>query len=692
MRIFGNGFKGLLKTAVQLAIGIALLYVPHSALAARIPTTTGTVTGTAAGSAQINVSATYSNGASCGGGGDTAPTFEVQWDVAPADWAGFGTSGALTDGDATSPFAYSITTGLTPGQTYAIRVIYTDGNGLNGSCTGGSLTVDGNNVALPVNGLTVVSNSAVVDSSTQITVTATFTGDENADSTTQVEYNTSNSWPGTVKCAAIATGSPRTCVVDSLLPSTQYWIRVTHTDGDGVTGTNPQVIGPFTTQAAATFGCGSCHGTPPVDGDNCDGDARGLHGVHYNYSSTQMKKSEPVTGKCAFCHTATTGYSPTATHNNNYINVTSTTLSPGLKYNPATSTCTDACHKNESSTAKWGNFTSVSTGVTLGCNSCHDDSAAGSMNLSGGHGTHLTTGVTTGTALDGAGNAKCAACHPDNVNDLWSQGKADDGSVKAYPHASDGTNVATDNATINAGLGASRNAGATDTCASACHGNLSTDVWNSGSLACSSCHNTFADAATNDAAVVKLGGSHSAHFSAGKTCSNCHNVPSLGDMSHITSLPVTVDSATVTLAAGTFTDATNTCSNTGTGCHLTGSVVWGTTLSCDSCHNYPGSNNWAAGNGHAVQLDTALYPYTHLPLASNFNASGDTYAAVTADTTKCGKCHSGGTHNNGVVNVTAIGNNYCGAGNFTVNVIATGTNVSCSNVACHSGRTTPNWW
>src|SRR5512141_2305194 len=74
--------------------------------------------------------------------------------------------------------------------------------------------------------------------------------------------------------------------------------------------------------SAAAINCGDCHGTTPVNSDNCAGTARGLHGTHVNYSSSTYKKTVASYGKCSYCHTATTATSPTATHNNGFINIT----------------------------------------------------------------------------------------------------------------------------------------------------------------------------------------------------------------------------------------------------------------------------------------------------------------------------------------------------------------------------------
>ncbi len=69
---------------------------------------------------------------------------------------------------------------------------------------------------------------------------------------------------------------------------------------------------------------------------------------------------------------------------------------------------------------------------------------------------------------------------------------------------------------------------------------------------------------------------------------------------------------------------------------------------------------------------------------------------MTADVRKCGKCHAGATHMNGTVNVADSNSlGQCNSTSFTYNNISSNpTNriVNCSNVSCHFGRTTPNWF
>lgn len=139
-----------------------------------------------------------------------------------------------------------IDTGVAENSTYYYRITFVDPDGVNGTnpqVIGPYTTPPSGSPALNVG-----TNSAVVDSNSQITVTATFTGDTNNNSSTKFEYSTSGSGPWTVKCNSVTGVSPRQCIINGLTPDTDYYIRVTHTDPDGVNGTNPEVIGPYRTK------------------------------------------------------------------------------------------------------------------------------------------------------------------------------------------------------------------------------------------------------------------------------------------------------------------------------------------------------------------------------------------------------------------------------------------------------------
>lgn len=93
---------------------------------------------------------------------------------------------------------------------------------------------------------------AEAGSSRWITVHSSFTGDANGNSFTRYEFGTSGSGPWTQVCGGTAGESFwRRCAFGELTPNTDYFVRVTFGDPDGVEGPNPQVVGPIHTSATS---------------------------------------------------------------------------------------------------------------------------------------------------------------------------------------------------------------------------------------------------------------------------------------------------------------------------------------------------------------------------------------------------------------------------------------------------------
>jgi len=509
---------------------------------------------------------------------------------------------------------------------------------------------------------------------------------------------------------------------------------------------------------AAAITCGGCHGTTgtqnpmPNDVDNCSGNARGLHGTHVNYSSATFKKNVASYGKCAYCHTATPTKGPSLTHNNSYVNVTGSDnggKATNLDYNVGAKTCASACHRSGGATAKWGNYTATTVGgIILTCASCHSDASDNGATLSSpsnyGHKIHLTgswlgsgankTIIQVGSfngSLNSGDNTACKACHPDNMSDLWKNGKADDGSKKAYPHAKDGTNVVTTNAVVGGDTGTTLAAYSTASaasgnfnCSGSCHLNTSAAQlgyarWNGTKMIstdsnCEVCHQHKGNSRINNSATVPLQYAHRLHFlamssAAGESCSDCHLGAhnNYAGLAQITKLPVTPGTAGLVAGMNWSKPGTiavdGTCQNT---CHTVTSPAWNSIATnslarvqgCAACHEYPGGvTDWVANNGHAVKYSAAVATNTHLRDNASYDKVADAaagVASVESDINKCGRCHynQGANHRNGSVNVAANGSPDCGGTDFTITVVSTGSNVTCSNVACHSGKDTPNWW
>lgn len=101
------------------------------------------------------------------------------------------------------------------------------------------------------NASTVLEPTASAPSSKWITVASPFTGDANRNSYATYEYATTPVGPWTRVCSPGVPGDSewRACAFSGLTPDTDYFVRVTFVDPDGVIGGNPWVLGPVHTQA-----------------------------------------------------------------------------------------------------------------------------------------------------------------------------------------------------------------------------------------------------------------------------------------------------------------------------------------------------------------------------------------------------------------------------------------------------------
>lgn len=101
-----------------------------------------------------------------------------------------------------------------------------------------------------------VTGSATVSvrSSSWIAVETPFTGDDNRNGYTLYEIGSSASGPfstGSANWDRLSGPPEWRANVFNVSPSTTYYVRITFFDPDGLTGTNPQVIGPVTTPASS---------------------------------------------------------------------------------------------------------------------------------------------------------------------------------------------------------------------------------------------------------------------------------------------------------------------------------------------------------------------------------------------------------------------------------------------------------
>ncbi|MEJ5165484.1 MAG: CxxxxCH/CxxCH domain-containing protein [Thermoanaerobaculia bacterium] len=195
-------------------------------------------------------------------------------------------------------------TGLQPNTTYCFEIWAKDNCG-NWSSTPSSTTCS--TQAGANNYVTTGTPSGIVQSCTQINISSPFADDANGNSTTTIEYNTSNSWPGTVACSNLSGPSPRLCISSGLQNNTPYWFRVTFTDPDGVQGTNPQVIGPFT-----TYDCKTNTGTASAVVNSCTEItiSAPFTGDWNSNGSTSFEKQQNCTGSFISVCSNITGASP----------------------------------------------------------------------------------------------------------------------------------------------------------------------------------------------------------------------------------------------------------------------------------------------------------------------------------------------------------------------------------------------
>ena len=235
---------GVSGTATQTVTGIA---VSNCA-------TAGTPAATVNSCSQITVSAPFTHNAD----GDGSTLFE---------------SGLAAGGPWTTVVGCAAVAGATPrscvhgglaaSTNYYYRVTLSDPDGVSG--TAQQVIGPSNTGPCGSPQVTPGTPTATAVSCTRIDVSAPFSGDTDNDSTAQVEYNTTNTWPGTTACAAVGGASPRSCQVATLANNTPYYFRITFTDPDGVNAPNPQVIGP-----TSTLDCRVVPGAPTATATACD--------------------------------------------------------------------------------------------------------------------------------------------------------------------------------------------------------------------------------------------------------------------------------------------------------------------------------------------------------------------------------------------------------------------------------------
>jgi len=223
-----------------------------------------------------------------------------------------------------------------------------------------------------------------------------------------------------------------------------------------------------------------------------------------------------------------------------------------------------------------------------------------------------------------------------------------------------------------------------------CHGQ--DFMGGSAAITCYQCHNgpgldhpgpswvvqNHKTAATNDSVVCQK--CHGADYLGGgshKACKSCH----MQDQTKVHMIAWYPDVQTNHRA---YAKANGTASCSNVSCH--GAALTGVSLSgpsCSTCHTWPFTSG-SCGSCHGLPPTGAAAPDRagRHAVHTALNSSVD-----------CNTCHSGagsGTalHQNGIADViaNAVYNAQSGAASF--NAAAN----TCSNISCHGGQTTPNWF
>ncbi len=147
--------------------------------------------------------------------------------------------------------------GLTPDTDYYLRFTFVDPDGVSGTNP---------QVVGPVHTLasapdTVTLGTPTVEArETEIYVSQPISDDANRNSFGTVEIATDPGGPWTERCGDPSQPRlpfhPKRCRLRSLTPGTDYWVRIDIADPDGISGTDPQVLGPITYYGRANLAAG----------------------------------------------------------------------------------------------------------------------------------------------------------------------------------------------------------------------------------------------------------------------------------------------------------------------------------------------------------------------------------------------------------------------------------------------------
>ncbi len=474
-----------------------------------------------------------------------------------------------------------------------------------------------------------------------------------------------------------------------------------HSSGQGSTGTSVG-ISFGTATWGATIGCGACH-------RNFDSDAAAT-GDHVVHAQTRAIA-------CATCHASYTETTAVpVTHVDTKVDVNFTGKAVGTVYSQGTSsvlgngfgTCsTSACHSSGQGT------TGLSTGLTYGvatwgqsltCASCHKNMDSDAT-ATGDHVVHAQTR-----------NIACAICHSGytettsvptthvdgNVNltftgkavgTVYSQGTAGalgNGFGTCSTSACHSSGQGTTGLSTGLTYGSVPTWGGTVTCAS-CHKNMDTDATATGdhvvhaqtrNIACDTCHGGYTESTST--AATHVDGNVNLTFTGSAT----GTVYSQGTAG--------------ALGNGFGTCTTSACHSSGQGTTglstgLTyGTITWGGTVTCASCHknmdsdatatgdhvkHAQGLRNFSCATCHNGYTETTATPASHLDGNVNLSISGTLINSGATPITAVYSQGAAGPLGNGFGSCTTNCHNGPG-GVFTAPALAWGSTSTCAS--CHS--------
>ncbi|PLY00106.1 MAG: hypothetical protein C0623_07945 [Desulfuromonas sp.] len=562
---------------------------------------------------------------------------------------------------------------------------------------------------------TTVGVASATPGNTVINVNVPYSDDDNTDNTILVEWGLDgiDFSLGSNAPAPTHPASPYTYEINSLSNGTAYQVRITYTDGDGVTGTNPQIITGITPVATnpllhnsistasdkwgaggwgitggqyGEFTCGTCHSASKADLDN---------GTDFNIKRVKATITAPTgtwdsTGLATVdvrftdANDAPTGVGfgdDTGGHaNSNKVCEACHTQNKFHNYDTADNTANggDLAHENNRDCMVCHKH---DNGFDAACDTCHGNPPTAST-LGGPTGLandpFATASATAGAhqkhALDLA--YTCSNCHDGYVMPQESTAKPGFGDVSISFNnfgVTTGSYSGQAGVSYNDVLGTGgenctniycHSTGQSADGTSATPSSYSTASWSTpASGACGTCHDDL-DPAT---------GSHTAHVNDGAACNDCHSCNNHVDHN----IDVTSGTYTAGGAPGNNygTCSTASCHDDGTGTLAT-TPAWGTaTTDCTECHAgaaiSTGSHgaHIAAGETCSGCHDAATDPATETePVAGHRDTNIDTQVALgyTQNKTKgsgyetcaTASCHNDG-RNSGLTNVWGTTLNNC---------------------------------